>query len=125
MRPITFRRVTRLSSAAAGAALAIGACALPDEPEPTTGQAVFWTDDARVVPFTVVVSGKGSGTVTTRFTAAPSCGGAGAFTITLPGGVAHPYSAVSTTGYSGQGTVEVPNGGCLAVQLVPQTGARR
>ncbi|HEX2208322.1 MAG TPA: hypothetical protein VHG93_11620 [Longimicrobium sp.] len=87
----------------------------PPPPAPGTGQVAFWTDNAGLVPISVTVNGL-SGSITAAHAAAPSCGVAGAYTVTLPAG-SHGFTASNGAGVRWSGSVNVTAGGCSRLRL--------
>ena len=88
-------------------------------PAPTTGQVVFWTDNAALAPIAVDVNGT-SGSISSAHAAAPACGAAGAYTVTLPAG-SHTFTGSNGAGFSWNGSVPVAAGGCTPWRLYSTT----
>ena len=88
-------------------------------PAQTTGQVVFWTDDAALAPITVNVNGT-SGNISSAHAAAPACQAAGAYTVTLPAG-SHAFTGSNGAGLAWNGNVPVTAGGCTTWRLYSTT----
>lgn len=84
-------------------------------PVPTTGRIVFWTNNSAVGAINVKVAGQ-SGTISSAFSAAPSCGQTGAYTVTLSPAT-HSFTATAQSGVSWSGNVNATAGSCSRMQL--------
>jgi hypothetical protein len=89
-------------------------------PPPSTGQVIFWTANAGVVPVTVSAGGQAS-TITTPFSSSQTCGTSGGATLTLPSGQ-HSFTASGSGGVTWRGDVTVEADRCLRMQLTYDGG---
>jgi hypothetical protein len=93
-----------------------------NSPPPTnrTGQVIFWTDSAALVPITVQTNGQAAGSVSAAFASEPNCGQTGGATVTLPAGT-YAFTAASAAGLQWEGTVDVEAGRCATMRLYSTT----